>query len=223
MAAAAHPSTHLDELVRLIAHDLRNPLTAVQLNGQLLEQAAAQAGLEKQRRWAGLVVDGARRMDDLLGKLVESERLRSGQMALARETVVLTRLVPDVVLSLGERAAPARVLSPPEPLAVPGDRNRIGQALAVLARLAAQEADPDAEITIEVAARDGMVACSIRAPRPRRAADGEDPPASPGPRGILEHFARSVVECHGGTLRLQRADDAGLSYEMELPSAPPEP
>ena len=223
MAPAADPHARHEEFVRLIAHDLRNPLTAVQLNGQLIEQAALHAGLDKQRRWARLVVDAARRIDDLLGKLVEAERIRSGQMALAQETVVLTQLLPDVLSGMGEDAARVRVRVPPEPLAIPGDRARIGQALAVLVRVAGQEADPDSDITVELSAGAGTVGCAIRGGRWRQGPDHGTPAASPVGRGILEHFARTIVECHGGTLRAEVGDDSAFGYDVTLPAAPEEP
>ena len=67
-----------EPVIRLVSHDLRNPLTAVQLNAQLIERAAVREGREKEARWAGLIAAAARRMDGMIVQLVEAERLRSG-------------------------------------------------------------------------------------------------------------------------------------------------
>jgi nitrogen-specific signal transduction histidine kinase len=219
MAPLADPQQRCEDLIRLLAHDLRNPLTAVQLNGQLLEQAAQAAGLAKHHRWARLVVEAARRINDLVGKLVEAERLRAGSVPLARETVLLTELVPDVVAALGEDGGRFCLRLLPEAPAISGDRVRLGQALTHLLRVVAAEADPDSAIAVALAARDDRVTCSIRAPRPRQALGPDGSGAPPAGHGILEHFARTVVECHGGALRLHD-EAAAFTYEVALPAAP---
>ncbi len=222
MASAADPRERYEEVVRLIAHDLRNPLSAVQLTGQLIEQASALAGHEKQRRWARVVVEAARRMDDMVGKLVEAERIRSGALPLLRQTVALTGVLPDVVAGLAPEGAKARVVLPAEAVYCSGDRARIGQALAVLLRLAGQEVDPGREVVVEVWARGDRVGCAIRAPRALRPSDGNRPDGASvgaiGGRNILEHFARTVVECHDGTMRTEAADEA-FGYEVTFPAA----
>ena len=47
-------------------HDIRNPLTSVHLNAQLLHKALAERGLEKEQRLASVVIAAARRLDSRL-------------------------------------------------------------------------------------------------------------------------------------------------------------
>src|SRR5664279_604207 len=67
------------QVIRLISHDLRNPLTAVQLNAQLIERGASRDGREKDQRWASLIVSATRRLDTMLQQLAEAEHIRSGR------------------------------------------------------------------------------------------------------------------------------------------------
>jgi signal transduction histidine kinase len=77
-----------DAFIRLIAHDLRSPLTAMQLNAQLIERAASQDARAKEQRWATLIASAARRMDRMIQLLVDAERIRSGRIELGRERIV---------------------------------------------------------------------------------------------------------------------------------------
>jgi signal transduction histidine kinase len=221
MAGSSEPLERCEQLIRLIAHDLRNPLTAVKLNGQLIEQAAARDGQEKQRRWASAIVDSARRMDEMLQSLVEAECVRSGKIALPRESVALNQLLPDLLIEQGAviDAPRIRLRLPAEPAVVVGDRSRLGQALAFLLRLAAQEVDAAAEILVEVEARAGDIRCVIRASRSPRATPWAmaELPAAPAGQAIPLHVARTVIACHRGSLRICDPDGSTLEYEVVLP------
>jgi hypothetical protein len=93
----------------------------------------------------------------------------------------------------------------------------------LLLHLAVQEGNSAAEIRVEPWARDGNVGCSIGVPRAVPLPDGPPGgtcPRSPFGHGIPMHFARTVIECHGGTLRVELGDQSTLGYEIALPSRP---
>jgi K+-sensing histidine kinase KdpD len=212
-------------VVRLLAHDLRNPLTAVQLNAQLIERAAAEAAREKEQRWAALIAGAARRLDGLIQQLVEAERVRMGQLQLSREPLAWSQLWRETLAEKTADLDPCRVslALPDERVTVSGDRDRLGRAIRGLVRLAMQEADAAATVSVKVEAKEGMVRSSIQAPRSPAVhasstlATGASAPHAPA-SGITLHFARTVFECHGGSLRAKDGDSHTVGFELVLPT-----
>ena len=52
-------------MLRLALHEMRTPLTSVQLNAQLIERSLMKLGLEKECRLAAMIVSSARKLDAL--------------------------------------------------------------------------------------------------------------------------------------------------------------
>lgn len=215
------------QVIRLISHDLRNPLTAVQLNAQLIEREASRDGREKDQRWASLIVSAARRLDTMLQQLAEAERIRSGRTKLALTPLVfnlfLSELLAGTVPDL--EATRIQVTLPQASLAVSADRVRLGQALSNLLRLALQQTATAAAVMIEVVGNDQDVSCVIRVPHvPEATVEGGRPgegttAARAGQcDGIALHVARTLIECQGGTLRITNSADAALVFEIALPA-----
>jgi signal transduction histidine kinase len=227
MEPVAEAHARSEELIRLIAHDLRNPLSAVQINGQLIERAAAEQGLAKEARWARSIVEAARRMDDMLGKLVECERIRSGRLPLRLTQVALDALVRD----LAERHAAhssggVEVTGAAPPTSVRADRVRLTQALDALVGIAAEQCDPTRGIAIEVATEGERAVCRIRAPQSPAASEtapAESPArggrGNPGGQAIALHYAQSLLESQGGTLTVAQVPATATTFTIGLPQA----
>jgi K+-sensing histidine kinase KdpD len=206
-------------VMRLLAHDLRNPLGAVQLNAQLIERAAAAAGRDQEQRWAALITGAARRMDGMLRHLVEAERLRLGQLELRRDVLAIGEVWREL-LDQGE-VDPLRVrlALPEERIVVSADRERLGRAIAGVLGWTLQETD--GVVTVEVEAGMGEVRSALRAPRPSSGVAAGAPSGgqthSPPP-AIALYFARAVFECHGGAVRTRSEDGRTVELELILPT-----
>jgi len=204
------------ELIRLITHDLRNPLTAVQLNAQLIEQSALRDGRGKEQRWASLIVSATRRLDGMLRQLGEAERIRSGQLQLAIEPLVFEEFLRQLLDGSGAHIDAERVqLTPPkESLPLSADRTRLGQAMLNVLLVALQQTDPPARVTVEVHVRDGEISCTVTAPLPPELTAEAN--RAGGCEGIALHVARTLIECHGGKLRVGEDEDRALVFEIVL-------
>jgi two-component system sensor histidine kinase KdpD len=214
-----------EQVIRLISHDLCSPLTAVQLNAQLIEQAAARGGHDSEQRWAMRIIRAARRMREMLQRLVEAERIRSGRIPLVLEPVLLDQLVHELLGKEDEELAPARVRVrvPQGPVELHVDAKRVAQALGALLRLALQECNRDVDLEVRVAA--GQMLCEIRGSAPAEAtteADGggHGPSTAAGNQGgqaIALHLARTLIECHGGRVEVQQRGDVAVGFDVLLP------
>jgi signal transduction histidine kinase len=86
-----------EDLVRMVSHDLRGPLTSVlgqaQMMAVLLERTGQDGSL---RRGAEAIVTGAKRMNVMIQDLVDVARVESGQLDLKRAPVDLRPYVLEL-------------------------------------------------------------------------------------------------------------------------------
>jgi signal transduction histidine kinase len=207
----------LDTVVRLIAHDLRNPLTAMQLNAQLIERAASTEGREKEQRWAGFIASAARRMDAMIQLLVEAERIRSGRLPLAREQVAVAPWLDEWLASgtVGVDRARVQIAGPDQTLAFEVDSRRLRQVLTTLVGLLVVGGDT-APVSVG-AVRDGLtLRLWIRVPRAGAAVAEQESHSTAG-HEIEMHHVRAVIETHGGTVAFITEADS-LGFDVALPA-----
>ena len=227
---ASHAERY-EQVIRLISHDLRNPLTAVQLNAQLIERGASRDGREQEQRWASLIVSATRRLDGMLQQLAEVERICSGRIQLSLTPLSFDQLLHEILDASSPDLDHSRihVTLAKGSLAVSADRARMGLAVRNLLCLALQQAAPAAAVTVELRGSDGEVSCTIRAPKAPEAT--ADKPLTPGARettaaagrpgqcdGIALHLARTLIECHGGTLQVADSADCAITFRIDLPT-----
>jgi signal transduction histidine kinase len=211
------------QVIRLISHDLRNPLTAVQLNAQLIERAAIRDGREPDQRWASLIVAAVRRLDSILQQLAEAERLRSGRTKLALTPLAFDLFLREFLAGAGPEfdANRVRVTLRKATLAVCADRARLGQAILHLLRLALQHAALGSSVMVEVLGSEGEVSCMIRVPTTTEVTVDEPINGRAGERqcdGIALYVARTLIECHGGRLQVTDRTGVAIAFEVVLPA-----
>lgn len=93
-----------DELFSLIVHDVRNPLTGVigfvdLLRGLLPESET------RLRKYADKALEGARKVEEVLGSVLEVQRLESGEWVLQRASTQLRGLIEDAIESISGAAS----------------------------------------------------------------------------------------------------------------------
>lgn len=85
-----------DEVLGIVAHDLRNPLNTIMMQAQLLERA----GPEPERRDQTprlVIMRSATRMDHLIQDLLDVALLEAGQLKVERERISAADLARDVM------------------------------------------------------------------------------------------------------------------------------
>ncbi len=213
--------------VHSISHDLRTPLTVVHGHAELLKDVCTE---EQALHHAEAILKGAERMEGMIQNLVEAARLEGNQITLQREAIALETFLPAFL----ERSAMAfdtsRILLdvPPALPPVYADPARLERILANLLTNALKYSPPESPVKLEAQAQEDEVLLSVRdqgegispddlphifrrfhRPRGGRAAGGV---------GLGLYITRSLVEAHGGRIRVESEAGQGSLFTFALPA-----
>jgi len=227
------------DVARRIAHEIKNPLTPIQLSAERLKRRFTKEITSDPDTFAQCADTIVRHVGDI-GRMVDefSAFARMPQPVLrpedvgriARETLILQRSArPEIVWTteIPERGPIARC-----------DRRLLGQAVTNLLQNAAdavamrprEPGDPAGRIAVAVIERDGLAVIAVRddgvgLPQQDRGRLAE-PYVTHKPKGTGLGLAivKKIMEDHGGTLELDdRADGPGAVATLALPLIVPDP
>lgn len=210
-----------------MAHDLKNPLAAIQGAAQFLDEERKQGrSIDEQQQFVTLILEQA----DRLGRVVDSYQ-RLGRVEAVRAPLDPARLCEEVV---GAQRAAARGEGIdvrcdvrgelPKTLAI--DRDLVAGALENLVRNAREamvEQKQGRAIAVIVEARDAALSLRVEDDGPgmdartrERAFDEFFTTKASGSGLGLAYVAR-VAAAHGGTASIDSAEGRGTRIEMRIP------
>jgi signal transduction histidine kinase len=212
-----------------IAHEVRNPLNAVQINLRILDEELRR--LEQPERTShaheilGRIENEIRSLDSFVAEFLRFARPRKPQL----EEIGLARLIADLAAFLApeceRRGVTLAVRADGGPRTASLDPLLIKHALLNLVLNAAQACDDGGSVTVSTAPAEGQrrVRITVRD-------DGPGIPADALPRvfdaffttreggtGLGLPIARRIVEDHGGALWLECPPEGGTMAILELP------
>lgn len=198
----------MGRLTASIAHEVRNPLSAINQAAQLLEEdgAVAPEGL----RLLSMIRNNARRIDRIVGEVLQLNRRDRQQPDVVALPEFVHGLVDEVIQ--GENMpSGAVVLNLPADLVVLFDRGHLNQILWNLVRNAWQHCQKK-EGSVRITARAGYMGDAVIL---ELADDGPGIPAElrgqifepffttrPGGTGLGLYIARELADANGATLEL---------------------
>jgi signal transduction histidine kinase len=221
-----------DELLVLAAHELRTPLSALQLTTDQLVQQARRGQDVSQTARSEKVAYQVRRFSGVVDRILEAMSVRAEGISIHRAPCDLARIVRDHVARITPRAqATGSTITASCPPSVEGvfDRERVGTAVAALLDNAVKfgRGQP-IEVTLVIerpwavlAVRDHGIGFSIE----RLGAFFD-----PFERGVArEHFgglglglyvAKAIVDAHGGSITATSRPGEGATFVVRLPLGP---
>jgi signal transduction histidine kinase len=222
------------QVIAAVSHDLRTPLSTLQLLTQALEDELVDPATA--RRYIRTMGAHVRTLGTLIDDLFELACLDAGEVAWSTAAVDLPALVEEACELVRPTIEAARVALNAElpPDLAPADANpdQLRRVLLNLLQNAIHHTPPDGSVAIRAAATDGTV--EIEVADTGAGISPEDRPhvfepfyrgghnaarTRPG-SGLGLAIARAIIEAHGG--RIWLANDAGgTQIRFTLPAATP--
>ena len=225
-AAVAEKRDLLARLLGRLAHEIRNPLSSLDIHVQLLEEDLGALAPQVRQQLTG-------RLEIIQGELhrlesiVESFLRLTGPSALDLESVEVTKLVRHVCELLRPEAAAREiesVISLAEGLpGVMGDPVRLTQALLNLVINAMQAVERKGRIEVSGSLAAETLSLSVRDSGPgippERLASIFDPyfTTKVEGSGLGLWIAQQIVTAHGGSIKAQNGAGGGAVFTMALP------
>jgi C4-dicarboxylate-specific signal transduction histidine kinase len=227
------------ELVASIAHEINQPLGAIQANADAAELILA-SGADRREDLRAILAD-IRRDDQRASEVIRRLRALLAKREVEKRSFDLEEAVRDVERLLSpearRRGVSLELRLPGGHLEVHGDRIQLQQVVINLALNAmdALAARPEARRRVEVslAREPGQIVLLVRDQGPGISAEHLPKlfdsffTTKSGGMGLGLAIARTIVEAHGGRIRAENAPGGGAAFFVELPlpgrdEAPPE-
>ena len=223
-ALRAHTEELRSSLLSAVSHDLRTPLAVITGAATTLRDDAGRLTPTARDELLSSIVEDARRLERILGNLLQLTRVESG-LVPTREPIFVEELVGGVMTrledTLGERAV---VIDVPSDIAILVDPVLFEQVLINLVDNAIKHGAPPFEITAKRIAS-GVELC-VRDHGPGvpegRGAQLFDKfvraSTAPG-AGLGLAVVRAIVEAHEGRVVVEPAEGGGARFRITLPAA----
>jgi signal transduction histidine kinase len=222
-----------EELITVLAHDVRNLLTPLVARIGLLRRRADRDGRERDVQDLDVASRSVRRLTQLMENLLDVARLESGAFAITPRPVELVSLVEETVSAYQTTNRSIRIQAPDDVEACL-DPESIRQVLENLLSNAVKhspehtpvhvrlrvEPRGDDEWAIVTVSNEGQGVPPELLPRlfTRFAADSRSTGV-----GLGLYIASKVVALHGGTITVDSSPGQGAHFHVALPLAGPSP
>lgn len=227
-----------DDMLAVVAHDLRNPLNTIIMGSELaLEVMTPETAPGPGARQLQIIRRSAEHMNRLIQDLLDATRLDSGTLALEKSVLQpadLLREASDMLAPLAVHGSVVfHVESAPGLPTIRADRGRLLQVLSNLVGNAIKFTPRGGSITVSASFSDDSDAmggvsfsvqdtgCGIPADQlPHIFARGWQ--ARRGDRrgiGLGLAIASGIVQAHGGRIRVESVVDEGTRFTFTVPAA----
>ena len=222
-----------DEVLGIVAHDLRNPLNTILMTASLLENAAPEP--ERRDQTPRKVIErAAKRMNRLIQDMLDVTLAEAGELRLERAPISTRDLVREALLAQAPLASASHVTLHSEVADdvpdVDADRHRLLQVFENLIGNAIKFTPPGGRITVSAAPDDSDVRFAV-------SDTGAGIPAESMPHvfdrfwqgqakerrrgaGLGLPITQAIVTAHGGTIRVESILGQGSTFTFTIPSVP---
>ncbi|HEV7388479.1 MAG TPA: HAMP domain-containing sensor histidine kinase [Gemmatimonadaceae bacterium] len=219
-----------EEVLGVVAHDLRNPLNLIITSTDLLMQD----NLDGPRRteMLGVTMRAGKHMNRLIGDLLDTVRLQAGKFALDLETVPVDAILQQADETFRplatKRHIQLSIITPGDGVAVRADPLRVSQVVGNIVGNAIKFTPNEGKVTIRSAANGNHVAIEVSDTGPGIAAkdighlfDNFWQARNNDHRGVGLGLAiaKGVIDAHGGKIWCDSTPGRGSTFFFTLPRA----
>ena len=219
-----------DQMLGVVAHDLRNPLSTILMASEMLEDAVQPT--PSARKQVTMITRAGERMNRLIQDLLDVKRIEGGGIAVEPRPVPASSLLAEAAEMLRPLAAASAIELQVEDCgvlpSVSADPHRIQQVLSNLIGNAIKFTPSGGRITLRARPSSGGVRLAV-------ADTGPGIPAEQLPHifgqfwqgartdrrgiGLGLAIAKGIVEAHGGRIWVESRMGKGSTFYFSLPTA----
>jgi sigma-B regulation protein RsbU (phosphoserine phosphatase) len=222
-----------EQMIGIVSHDLRNPLTAIEVGAHLLRRGAL---TPQQQSVLGRIVSSSHRAHRLIADLLDFTAARVGNgLAMHPKRVVLHELVGEHLLELSTSFPDTRLVHQKEGEgSADVDADRLAQLIGNLVGNAVAYGDPEQPVTVSSIVRTDEVAVCVHnagAPIPDAVLPGLFEPMVRGTSatrsqrsvGLGLFIVREIARAHRGSITVTSSAAEGTTFCATFPRHAPEP
>jgi signal transduction histidine kinase/two-component SAPR family response regulator len=220
-----------EELLAIVSHDLRTPLSAIATTASNLLRNTTDEAVQRE---TAVILSNSRRMERMIRDLLDFSQLEAGSLRVELRRENLAQLVRHAVESARPMAARHRlvvdVTEDAKDLEVLCDRERIFQVMSNLVGNAVKYTEPSGRIKVRLSRLPAEALVSVvdsgrgiaQHELPAlfdRYFQGQNRPVLHGANGagLGLYIARGLVEAHGGRMWAESAPEEGSTFCFTLP------
>jgi len=212
------------EIVSVVSHDLRAPITVVSGYLEMLQNESLYAA--KGEEIIANAREATKRMTAMLEDLLDLARSGRGIASVRQSVVDLRTLTSDVAAALPAHPSHELTVAHRGVAIVTGDADRLRQALTNLLMNAIEHTPDGTRISLSVTAEDGQAQVIVEdegsgVPAEKRRSiferyvQGDD--GSGKGAGLGLYIVSTVARSHGGRAFVEDSDEGGARFVLELP------
>jgi len=220
------------QLLGIVGHDLRNPLSAIFVSAELLKMRVTD---ERLTRPLSRIISSAERATGIIRDLLDLTRIRmGGAIPVQPKPTDFNEVVRQVVEEY-RASHPERDLQLSQPQEGQGewDADRLAQVVSNLVSNALQYSPAGTPIRVEMEATEHEVRLRVHNAGPRIPEALQPYIFEPFKRGHEDTASKSlglglfiverIVSAHGGTIECRSTDSEGTTFLVRLPRTAPRP
>jgi len=222
------------ELVSMVAHELKSPLTSIYGFSELLMDEKFKN--PETKKYVHVILNESNRLTELVNKFLDLSRLESGRTEIHQAPFDLVQLIENLVVTFGGLAEKKSIrvvteIQPHLPMAY-GDHNLIEQVLVNLFSNAVKYSPENSKIGIEAKTDEtGLVVSVIdngygipKDALPKifkkffRVSESDDLEVAEG-SGLGLALSKEIIEQHGGKITVTSRLGVGSIFSFTIPTA----
>lgn len=226
-----------EQMLAIVSHDIKNPLSAIQLEAQMLLRAAERSGksvlAEEVKIQAHRILKTTDRMKILISDLLDKNKSKNGLSRVIKHNVNVKRLLQDVLDALRPLIQEKEIIirtSIREGLLIPLDRNKMFQVFSNLINNAVKFTPVGGSIQITMEEHEHDFLFSVEDSGP--GLNDEDThkvfekywSAGSGDcagTGLGLFICKTIIEAHSGHIFVENKPSYGASFKFTLPKTMP--